>query len=134
MTREGTRAHVRRALDKARATLSAAQERVARSHRALASSERRLIVEPSTPTAPIAASSRAELRASVTAYARRLRNDGLPPERVLVEVKTAVHETVSPTLGSSEVADLVDNVVRWTVDAYYEGQSPQSAHAGRPHV
>ena len=63
----------------------------------------------------------AELRAAVTSYARQLRSDGVPCERVLVQVKAAVRAATPPDVYAFEMRGLVDDVVRWCVDAYYDG-------------
>jgi hypothetical protein len=62
----------------------------------------------------------AELRASITAYVRHLHADGLPAERVLVRVKTAVREATPPELDPSEARDLMEHAVRWSIAAYYD--------------
>ena len=59
---------------------------------------------------------RASLRASIAAYARRLREDGLPPERMLVRVKHAVYEAAPRPLVA---AALMHDIVRWSIDSYY---------------
>jgi hypothetical protein len=59
---------------------------------------------------------RALVRASATAYARRLKADGLPPERMLVLVKTAAGHPGEPGFGARE---LTSDVVRWSIDAYF---------------
>ena len=96
---------------------------MARSHGALMTSEQRL--GANQPGMSSVALSRAELRASVTAHTRRLRDEGVTPERVLAEVKQSAHEQLSPTLGTVEMRDLVADVVRWTIDAYYDRSSPE---------
>jgi hypothetical protein len=61
---------------------------------------------------------RALVRASATAYARRLREQGTTPERMLVLVKTAAGHPGSPGFG---VRELTNDVVRWSIEAYFEG-------------
>ena len=51
---------------------------------------------------------------------QRLKGEGLPPERVLVLVKalvTDVAKAAEPPL--YEAGPLTEEVVRWSVDAYY---------------
>ena len=59
---------------------------------------------------------RALVRASATAYARRLKADGLPPERMLVLVKDAAGHPGEPGFAARE---LTSDVVRWSIDAYF---------------
>lgn len=63
---------------------------------------------------------RAELRTSVGAHARRLRGEGLPPERMLVLLKEAVRDATLAELPSHRAKELLDDVVRWSVAAYYD--------------
>jgi hypothetical protein len=63
---------------------------------------------------------RAELRASITAYVRHLRADGVPAERMVVLVKTTVRDAVPPELDAFEARELMEDVVRWSIDAYYQ--------------
>ena len=60
---------------------------------------------------------RARVQASATAYARRLRDEGLTPERMLVLVKVAAGHPGAPGLGTRE---LTNDVVRWSIDAYFD--------------
>ena len=60
---------------------------------------------------------RALARAAATAYARRLRDDGLTPERMLVLVKTAANQNGSPGYGAQE---LTNDIVRWSIEAYFD--------------
>jgi hypothetical protein len=50
---------------------------------------------------------------------RHLKAEGLPAERMLVLVKTAVREATPPELDVYEARELMEDVVRWSVDAYY---------------
>jgi hypothetical protein len=61
----------------------------------------------------------ADLRACVAAYVGGLRGDGLPAERVVVLVKGTVREATPETLDVGEARDLMEDVVRWTIEAYY---------------
>ena len=112
----GTSAPMEHALAKARATITAARERIASSLKALSASEQALrAVRLAGP-----AVSRADLRGSVVAYTRRLRSEGVAPEHALIEVRAAAREQLSPTLGPSAVRDSIDDVVRWGIEAYYD--------------
>ena len=67
---------------------------------------------------------RALARAAATAYARRVKADGLPPEQMLVLVKAAT--SIHGLLGFGAQA-LTSDIVRWSIDASfddYSGQSP----------
>ena len=61
---------------------------------------------------------REQLRHVVTSYVSLLRLDGTPPERVIVQVKTAVESSALP-LEPSRRRQVMEEVVRWAVDAYY---------------
>ena len=60
---------------------------------------------------------RALVRASATAYARRLRDEGLTPERMLVLVKVAAGHPGAHGFGARE---LTNDVVRWSIEAYFD--------------
>lgn len=61
----------------------------------------------------------AQLRASITVHVRRLRDEGAPPERTLVEVKRLMREAESTEAHSEEMGFLMTEVVRWSIEAYY---------------
>ena len=60
---------------------------------------------------------RALVRAAATAYARRLRDEGAAPERMLVLVKSATTYHGSPGFGAQE---LTNDIVRWSIEAYFD--------------
>ena len=60
---------------------------------------------------------RALVRASATAYARRLRDEGTTPERMLVLVKVAAGQSGPHGVGARE---LTNDVVRWSIEAYFD--------------
>ena len=60
---------------------------------------------------------RNELRDSVTAYVLVLRRTDIPPERAVILVKSAVIE--SDRYPDSHHREVVEEAVRWAVDAYY---------------
>lgn len=60
---------------------------------------------------------RALARAAATAYARRVKADGLPPEQMLVLVKAAT--SIHGLLGFGAQA-LTNDIVRWSIDAYFD--------------
>lgn len=62
---------------------------------------------------------RSQLRNCVLDYARLLHSDGVPPEQMLVLVKRAVLEG-PPWANSDEEQKLLADVVRWSVEGYYE--------------
>jgi len=61
---------------------------------------------------------REQLRDVVSSYVSILRRDGAPPERVIVLVKEAVEASDLP-LEIGRRRALMEEVVRWAVDAYY---------------
>jgi hypothetical protein len=64
---------------------------------------------------------REELHASVAAYVRSLRADGLAAERVVVLVKGVVRESTPGELDIGDARDLMEDVVRWAIEVYYTG-------------
>ena len=117
----GSRNHVQRTLERARETI-AEDLRCTRSGSALPLGDADGDVDPDTlarGTRPLTAL-RASLRTSVTAYVRRLRDDGAPPERTVVSVKTAVRDVIPPELSPPEARALLEEVVTWTIATYYE--------------
>ena len=61
----------------------------------------------------------AELRLSVRAYTSRLRADGIPPERMLALVKSALSEKVLLAMDVDDARHLIADVVAWSIKAYY---------------
>ena len=57
------------------------------------------------------------VRASATAYVRRLREQGVTPERMLVLVKSAAGPSGSNGFGARE---LTNDVVHWSIEAYFD--------------
>ena len=113
----GSRSHVQQTLDRARAAIRSARERTAISRSVLARAE--ALAGGSERVIQESIALRAQLRASVTAYVRHLKSDGLPPERMLVLVKTTVREGLPEDLDVYEARELMEDVVRWSVEAYY---------------
>jgi hypothetical protein len=73
-----------------------------------------------TSDVPIAGSAtRSELRAAVTVLVRALRAENLPPEVVLVRVKRIAAAAGLRGDGGDEPAELLADIVRWSVEAYY---------------
>lgn len=64
------------------------------------------------------AAAREALRLSVVAYVQSLRVEGASPVDTILRVKSAVEPQLR--LPSYERRACVDDVVRWTVEAYYE--------------
>ena len=58
---------------------------------------------------------RSMVRGEAAAYARRLRDEGVTPERMLVLVK-ATTEATGPGFG---VQELTNDIVRWSIEAYF---------------
>ena len=64
------------------------------------------------------AAAREALRRSVVAYVQSLRVEGASPVDTILRVKSAVEPQLK--LPSYERRACVDDVVRWTVEAYYD--------------
>jgi hypothetical protein len=67
---------------------------------------------------PELAGAREALRRAVMAYVRRLRGSGVSPAQTILRVKSAVEPEL--TLPTYERRECVDDVVRWTIKAYYD--------------
>jgi hypothetical protein len=115
----GSDGHVRETLGRAREAIRASRERTAQSRSVLARAES--LIDASEPAVRESHALRAQLQTSVTAYVRRLRADGLPSERMLVQVKSVVRDATPPELDVDEARELMEDVVRWSVEAYYDG-------------
>ncbi|HEU4640872.1 MAG TPA: hypothetical protein VFS44_00365 [Gemmatimonadaceae bacterium] len=60
------------------------------------------------------------LRAVVAAYARNARAAGVPPERLLVAVKTLVRDVALAEMNDWFRGVLTDRAVAWTIEAYFD--------------
>lgn len=69
------------------------------------------------------------LRSTVAAYVSGRRAEGAAIERVLPEVKCLVREAASCEQWHDPADTLMAQVVRWTIDAYYE--QPELEHVPR---
>jgi hypothetical protein len=116
--RIGSREHVRRTLADCRRTVETAQAQRARSQSLLARAAD--LIDRGERVVQQSLALRAQLRASVTAYVHHLRAEELPSERVLVLVKSTVREAAPPELDVVEARDLMEDVVRWSIEAYYQ--------------
>jgi hypothetical protein len=114
----GSSVQFRATLKRARQTIRESQDRALHSRSALARAQ--ALVGASERLRDQALALRAQLQASVTAYARDLRADGVPCEQVLVLVKTTVRESTGPELHPAEASELMEDLVRWSIEAYYE--------------
>jgi hypothetical protein len=76
-----------------------------------------LTIEASQELCAMAQALREQLRDSVTTYALALRRDHVLPERVVVLMKSAIGE--SDAVRDQSHRAVLDDVVRWAVDAYY---------------
>ena len=66
-----------------------------------------------------ARAARAELREAVRAYVRELKVREVPPQRVLVTVKTVLCEAMRSAPPLREASALTAEVVQWCIDDYY---------------
>lgn len=114
----GSRAHVRQALEHVRAELVNA--RVAHGGRGSA----RVLADALAGTRPWDWWSRPELaahaREAVLAYAFQLRVDGVPPERMLVLVKSVIREAMPPQLDGVEARAFMDDLVHASIRAFFD--------------
>jgi hypothetical protein len=75
--------------------------------------------EPTSDVPIAGGATRNELRAAVTVLVRALRAENLPPEAVLVRVKRIAAAAGLRGDGGDEPAELLTDIVRWSVEAYY---------------
>jgi hypothetical protein len=61
---------------------------------------------------------RALMRASLTAFVRRMRDDGLASERVLEIVRASALDARPRTLAHRSARALLEDALRWTLEAY----------------
>ncbi len=71
---------------------------------------------------PDANAQRAVLRATVDDYVGHLRDAGKPPERALVQLKLVLKETPTHELKAAQRDRLVEDIVRWGIEAYYRAR------------
>ena len=64
------------------------------------------------------------LRDAVEGYVGRRREEGTPVERVLAEVKTLVRRAEGCDLSREATDALMPQVVRWGIQAFYDGDTP----------
>jgi len=76
-----------------------------------------ITIEASHELRAAAQTLREQLRDSVRTYALELRRDEVLPERVIVLMKTTIRE--SDAVRDQNHRAVVEDVVRWAVDAYY---------------
>jgi hypothetical protein len=61
----------------------------------------------------------AEVRQAVELYTRQLWAQGEPPQRALVMVKETAADAAKPYLLAHDADELLSDVVRWSIDAYF---------------
>lgn len=92
----------------------------ARQERALSpDADQWVVVADSTPLIGDAGAAQAPARAAVSAFVLQLRHEQVPPQRVLVLLKDLVRQSSPPELTAADQRELIEDVVRWTIDAYY---------------
>ena len=113
----GTDAHIRLTLDRVSHLLTDARARRVRAEALRSRTEPALL----TPDLAVRDSEalQAALRGSVTAYVRRLHDEQVSPERMLVLVKEAVRGATTADTDVLEGRALMESVVRWSIEAYY---------------
>ena len=73
----------------------------------------------SQATAQAANALQAQLRASLTAYVAHLRDGGMQSEGMIIRVKSVVHAATPDDVPVSKSRRLMEDVVRWSIEAYY---------------
>ena len=117
------RAEVRQTLERARAAIRASLD--AHAHGQTVLTRAAALREDADRARQESAARRTELREAVRAYVRDLRDEGQPPQRMLVLVKSAVRDSTPLRTEPLEARqELTADVVRWSVEAYYETAPP----------
>ena len=62
---------------------------------------------------------REELRAAMREYAAALRLDHVPPEHMVITLKTGIRRTASPVMAECDIQALTRDVLLWGIEAYY---------------
>ena len=62
---------------------------------------------------------RSALRQAVEGYARDLRREGVPPERMIVAVKSVVKRATAAPYPLPDAEHLVPDLVQWSIAAYF---------------
>jgi hypothetical protein len=114
----GSREHLRKVLARVRIAIDTSKDQIERGERLSARAQE--LHDAARRTLAASETLRAELRASVIAFVRAQHQDGAPPERVLVLVKAMVSAELAVPLRVSESDSLMDDVVHWTLDAYFD--------------
>jgi hypothetical protein len=70
-------------------------------------------------------SARQALHVACDAFVRQLKAAGLPPQHVLIAVKTIVRDAARRAEGPWDAHPLTREVVQWSIDAYYP---PEARH------
>jgi hypothetical protein len=65
------------------------------------------------------AAARASLRQAVERYARDLRRQGVPPERMIIAVKEVVKRATASPQPPPEPEYLIPDLVQWSIAAYF---------------
>jgi hypothetical protein len=73
-----------------------------------------------------ARAARGALRAACDAFVRQLKAAGVPPQHVLIAVKTIVRDAARRSEGSWDSHPLMREVVQWSIEAYYP---PEARHS-----
>jgi hypothetical protein len=73
-----------------------------------------------------ARAARVALRAACDAFVGQLKAAGVPPQHVLIAVKTIVREAARRSQGSWDSHPLTREVVQWSIEAYYP---PEARHS-----
>lgn len=115
----GTAAHVRQSLERMAAALQGADGRQAGHSRPPLARAGRPPSDPNGGGRAAAGPHREALRDSVRAYARQLRAEAVPPQRMLVLVKGEVAAAAPGACDGDDRRTLLEDVVRWSIDAYY---------------
>ena len=98
-------------------TVAKAKSQHARSLESLDQSRERVLWSDQLVGRSVAVRDR--LRDTVAALAASERAKGVPPERMLIELKNMVLEVEDDRLDVALARSLMDDVVRWGIEAYY---------------
>jgi hypothetical protein len=113
------RARARELGARAEATVAHSQELQRRNLAAMARARSLLRAREPAPALDTQTQLRSTLRAASIAYARDLREARVPPQTMLVLVKSAIDVPLDEEVGLDMASAMRRDVVRWAIDGYY---------------
>lgn len=114
----GTREHIQQTVAQARKTIASARAQTASSESLLMRAE--ALLQDSERIVQESLAVRAQICDSITAYVHCLRSEKLPPQQVVILLKSAIREATPAGLDATAARVLMEDAVRWGIEAYYQ--------------